>query len=367
MIFEIELIGILTVGLLSSWAVARYFHSFAINHKIIDVPNERSLHVAPKPRAGGVSFFLVFTLAVFILLSSHFISILEASALSCGILVAVVGYWDDRVGLTAAFRIVVHIAAAVLAVSFLGGVVPIQVGFAIYLPRVTVTVIAVGGLVWLTNLTNFMDGVDGIASVEAITTAGICSLLVIHRSGFNGLAILFCVLAAAVAGFLVWNWPPASIYMGDIGSGFLGFTLGVMVYIAVVRHQLSIWPPLILFGVFVVDATWTLVWRMLRAERWYTPHRTHAYQHAATLWGHRNTTLSVACIDLFWLAPWAFFADRQPLLAPLLLVCAWIPLFVLVYWLRAGETSSHGKTVRSQFPLGSANVASTFPYNSQTG
>lgn len=338
MTFLIIAIGILAAGLLS-WALTRYFLSFALDRGIMDVPNGRSSHITPKPRAGGISFFLIFTAAVFILLPLHFLSIREALALSCGILIAIVGYWDDRTGLTPVFRIVVHITAAALAVFCLNGLAPIHLGFAIYLPPAAVAVIAVLGLVWLTNLTNFMDGIDGIASVEAITTAGMCGILIVHRFGFNGLAILFCVLAAAVAGFLVWNWPPARIYMGDVGSGFLGFTLGVMAYIAITRHQLSLWPPLILYGVFVIDATWTLCRRILRGERWYAAHRTHAFQHAALRWGHRKVTLSVAAINISWLAPWAVLADTWPSRGPLLLLCAWTPLVAAAWWLRAGNVS----------------------------
>ena len=331
-------VGVFAAGLLS-WTLTRYFLSFALDRGIMDVPNGRSSHAVAKPRAGGASFFLIFTAAVFILLPLHFLSVREALALSCGILIAMVGYWDDRTGLSPVFRIVVHIAAAVLAVFCLDGLAPIRLGFAIYLPPAAVAVIAVCSLVWLTNLTNFMDGIDGIASVEAITTAGICGILIVHRVGFNGLAILFFVLAASVAGFLFWNWPPAKIYMGDVGSGFLGFNLGVMAFIAITRHQFSLWPPLILYGIFVVDTTWTLCRRMLRAERWYAAHRTHAFQHAAARWGHRKVTLSIAAINLFWLAPWAILADISPSRGPILLICAWAPLVATVFWLRAGHVS----------------------------
>lgn len=346
----ITALGVFAVGLLS-WTLTRYFLSFALDRGIMDIPNRRSSHIIPKPRAGGVSFFVVFTSAVLIFLPLHLLSLRETLALSCGILIAAVGYWDDRDGLAPLFRIVVHIAAAALAVLCLGGLAPIRLGLVIHLPTAVAAVLTVCSLIWLINLTNFMDGIDGIASVEAITTAGICSILIVHRSGFNGLGILFAVLAAAVAGFLVWNWPPAKIYMGDVGSGFLGFTLGVMAYIAITRHQLSLWSPLILFGVFVVDATWTLIRRMLRGERWYAAHRTHAYQNAAVRWGHRKVTLWIAIINLFWLAPWAVLADTWPSWGPLLLLCAWMPLLATAYRLRAGHASSQDAPCRDFTPI----------------
>lgn len=330
--------GIVAAGVLS-WTLTRYFLSFALDRGIMDIPNGRSLHITPKPRAGGVSFFAIFTSAVVILLSLHFLSLRETLALACGIPIATVGYWDDQAGLTPVVRIVVHIAAAALAVFCLDGLGPVRfhVGVAVYLPTAAVAVLAVCSLVWLTNLTNFMDGIDGIASVEAITTAGICGILIVHRSGFLGVAILFFVLAAAVAGFLPWNWPPAKIYMGDVGSGFLGFTLGVLAYMAILHHQLPLWPPLVLYGVFVTDTTWTLCRRVLRGERWYAAHRTHAFQNAAVRWGHRNVTLSLAAMNVVWLAPCAVLADIWPSWGPLLLVCAWAPLVALAIWFRAGS------------------------------
>ena len=196
-------------------------------------------------------------------------------------------------------------------------------------------------LVWLTNLTNFMDGIDGITSVEAITTAGFCGIMIGRRTGMDGLATLFFVIAASVAGFLVWNWPPAKIYMGDVGSGFLGFTLGVMAFIAIRKGQLTVWPTLILYGVFVIDATLTLCRRILSGERWYSAHRTHAFQHAALRWGHQNITLSVAAINVLWLGPWALLSNAWPSRGPILLSCAWTPLVAVALRLRAGRLPEH--------------------------
>lgn len=333
------ILGIVTAGLLSC-ALTRHFLFFAVNRGIMDVPNGRSLHTTPTPRAGGISFFAVFTTAFFILLTVHLISVREVLALSCGILIGLVGYWDDRIGLSPAFRMAVHISASILAVFCLGGFVPIRYWDFLVPPLVLAAAVVIA-LVWLTNLTNFMDGIDGITSIEAITFFTFCGIMIAHRSGFNGLAILCFVFTAAVVGFLVWNWPPAKIYMGDIGSGFLGFTIGVMAYLAISQHELTVWPPLILYGVFIVDATFTLSRRMLCGERWYSAHRTHAFQHAALRWGHKNITLSVAVINVLWLGPWALLSNAWPSRGPILLLVAWTPLVGVAIRLRAGRSPEH--------------------------
>jgi Fuc2NAc and GlcNAc transferase len=118
--------------------------------------------------------------------------------------------------------------------------------------------------------------------------------------GWHG-PVLLC-LAGAVAGFLVWNRCPARIFMGDTGSGFLGFTLGAPAILTLGDGGITLWSWAILLGVFIVDATLTLLRRMLNGERWYQAHRTHAYQHAARRWGsHRRVTVAVLSINVLWL------------------------------------------------------------------
>ncbi len=175
-------------------------------------------------------------------------------------------------------------------------------------------------LAWLINLTNFMDGIDGIAGAEAVTVARICCALSTMAHGVNVVALLFAVLAASATGFLIWNWYPARIFMGDAGSGFLGFCFGALTLLAAFRSALSPF-PLILLGVFVIDASLTLAKRILRRDQWYAPHRSHAFQHLARRFGHECTTLFVIAVNLLWLAPgrrWR--SGARPTLC-----CAWLP------------------------------------------
>jgi Fuc2NAc and GlcNAc transferase len=194
------------------------------------------------------------------------------------------------------------------------------------------------GMVWLVNLYNFMDGIDGIAGVEAVCAAGFgAGLLATH--GMPGLAAVAAVLAASCAGFLFWNWPPAKIFMGDVGSGFLGFSFGLLAVGSARQQAPLLWPWLILLLLFVVDATVTLLRRFFGGERWYEAHRSHAYQHASRRWGHRTVTQMVAALNVVWLFPLSWAATAWPRLAFAFTVVAALPLVCLAVYLKAGSAA----------------------------
>src|SRR5690606_17291136 len=190
-------------------------------------------------------------------------------------------------------------------------------------------------LVWLLNLYNFMDGIDGIASVEAICVAlggALVYLLSVSASGVaaSGGWLPPVLLAAAVAGFLVWNFPPARIFMGDAGSGFIGIVLGVLSIQAAAMQPALLWCWLILLGVFVVDATQTLLRRLLRGEKVYEAHRSHAYQFAARACGrHLPVTLAVLALNVLWLLPVAVLVALGWLDGALGMLIAYAPLLLL--------------------------------------
>jgi len=146
------------------------------------------------------------------------------------------------------------------------------------------------------------------------------------------------VLAAATLGFLIWNWPPARIFMGDVGSGFLGFTVAVL-GLAASRHSampIEMWA--ILSGVFFVDATVTLLRRIVRGDRWFEAHRLHAYQILASRWkAHLPVTVLVIAINVFWLFPWAWIAAIYPARAMLCVAAAMVPLIVTALLVGAGR------------------------------
>jgi len=327
---------ILTSGWLS-WYLTRCYLLFAQDREILDTPNHRSSHSTPTPRGGGISFVIVFLLVSTALGAVDIISFRETLGLLAGVLVAAAGYWDDCVEVSIRLRLMIQIAAASFTIFCFGGIAAVMPPSATRLIAWVVSVFMVLAFVWLINLTNFMDGIDGLAGTEALIVSAVCCLLSAYRHGFDGLPLLFAVLSVSALGFLSFNWSPARIFMGDVGSSFLGYCFAALALLAAVHHRLSLWTPIILLGVFIIDASLTLMTRMARGDKWYSPHHTHAFQHLARRYGHRRTTLTVAAVNIVWLTPWAILADRHPSLGLACLTTAWLPLVVSVYLLRAGQ------------------------------
>ena len=315
---------------------------YALRKNLIDVPNLRSSHASPTPRGGGVAIVIAFFSAAVLLAILGLIGArLLGAVLIGGGALALVGFIDDRWHLRAGLRFSVHLAAAICVVLLIGG-----------LPESTLAswgmhgswiggVIAVLVLVWITNLFNFMDGIDGIAGSEAVFVSGSGALLNLYNGGAPGLTAAMLCLAAASLGFLRWNWPPARIFMGDVGSGFLGFTLGLLGLAVSQRGTIPIEAWGILGGFFLVDATITLLWRVLRGDQWFEAHRMHAYQRLARRWNaHLPVTLAVTVINLAWLLPWAWLTTRMPSNARYFLAAALAPLIVLVVFIGAGRNDN---------------------------
>lgn len=325
--------GLLAVIAAASGILTGALRRYALARSLLDLPNRRSSHLVPTPRGGGVAIVLSFLLALPVIAE-------PAGAwalLGAGAAVAVVGFLDDHRHLAARWRLLVHFAAAAWALAWLGGLAPLRLfGTSVSLGWAG-DLLAVVYLVWLLNLYNFMDGIDGIASVQAISVClGGAALYVLV--GESALAAVPLLLVAAVAGFLCWNFPPAKIFMGDAGSGFLGITLGILSLQAGWVSPELFWGWVILLGVFVVDATWTLLRRLFRGEKVYEAHRNHAYQHAARRFGaHLPVTLGVAAINLFWLLPVALCVAHGSVDGLLGVVVAYAPLAVLAVRFRAGK------------------------------
>lgn len=328
------LVVIVAVSFLTTWLLRRY----ALARSIIDIPNARSSHTVPTPRGGGVAIVLSFLLALPLLALAGFLPWATIWAmLGAGTAIAVLGFLDDHGHIAARWRLLGHFAASVWALYWLGGL-PSLTFFGLELELAWLGhVLAVFYLVWMLNLYNFMDGIDGIASVEAICAClGAC--LLYWLAGFDSLIVVPLVLAMAVAGFLYWNFPPARIFMGDAGSGFLGILLGLLSLQAAWASSKLFWVWLILLGVFIVDATVTLIRRLLRGDKVYEAHRSHAYQFASRHYGrHLPVTLVVAAINLFWLLPLAACVVLWDLDGALALVVAYVPLVLLALRFHAGE------------------------------
>jgi UDP-GlcNAc:undecaprenyl-phosphate/decaprenyl-phosphate GlcNAc-1-phosphate transferase len=243
--------------------------------RVLDHPNERSLHQRPVPRLGGVA------MALGIAAAATLIGELPAW-LIIGLALALISLVDDLRSLPAWVRLATHLCAAIAMLLAL----PISLAW----PLASVLAI---GIAWMTNLYNFMDGSDGLAGGMALI--GFASYgLAAWSGGEYGLALLVFSVAAAALGFLAFNFPPARIFMGDAGSVPLGFAaaavgiLGWRVY--------ALWPwwfPGLVFSPFAVDATVTLVRRVVRREPVWRAHRDHYYQRLVRMgWSQRRTALA---------------------------------------------------------------------------
>jgi Fuc2NAc and GlcNAc transferase len=312
---------------------------YAIKTNMIDVPTSRSSHNEPTPRGGGVSIVLAFFLSICLLSSAGSLSLWDAGIfLICGSAVAAIGFLDDRRPVRAGVRFGVHMVAAILAVSVIGGISERTLGHWGLHGTWIGAVVAVLLIVWTTNLFNFMDGIDGIAGSEAVFVSAAGACLNWHHGGVPALTAAMLCLAAANLGFLKWNWPPARIFMGDVGSGFNGFVLAVFALTTAKSETVPIETWAMLGGFFFIDATTTLVRRVLQGDPWFESHRTHAYQRLAQRWkAHQPVTMLVWVIDLFWLFPWAWLAADTPSNARCYLAVALVPLIGAAVWLGAGR------------------------------
>jgi Fuc2NAc and GlcNAc transferase len=324
-----EQAALLLLAVLLSAALTLLVRRYALSRGVLDHPNARSSHSHPTPRGGGMSIVIVVSITAALFIYHDVSDAVPWAILSGGLAVALVGYLDDRSALPVRVRMIVHVASAAWAVFLLGGMPPIQWGATVVHLGFWGDVLAVFALVWMLNLFNFMDGIDGIAASEATFVAaagaGLCWLVGIH----SATSVTAAAVAAASLGFLLWNWPPAKIFMGDVGSGYLGYVLGVLALAAGCRSPAILWAWLILGGVFFVDATVTLVRRLLRGDRVYEAHRSHAYQWLARRWqSHKSVTITVTAINLLWLLPCASLAALHPRWALWMTLVALIPLGV---------------------------------------
>jgi len=326
--------------LVLSWALTFAARRLALARGLIDVPNERSSHVVPTPRGGGVAIVIASFAAFVYLFATDALDRRAFLALLGGVAVAAIGFVDDRRRIPAAVRLAVHFGAAVWALGWLGGLPPLPIGHTLWSSPLAGGVLGVLGIVWCTNFFNFMDGIDGLAATEGtfVTWAGAALYLQTHATA--GPAAGALALGAACAGFLLWNWPPARIFMGDVGSGYVGYAIAVLTLIAAREQPQSVFAWWTLGGVFFIDATVTLARRVWRGERAHQAHRSHAYQRLAQrLASHGMMTTAVLLVNLLWLLPCAWLANTLPSAAALITGIALTPLILVAIAAGAGRAS----------------------------
>ena len=253
-----------------SFILTALIKHYALHYNILDIPNERSSHMVPTPKGGGLAIVLAWYIGISILFFLKYIDKQLYLTLLSGLLLAGVSIIDDLIDLKPIIRLLVQVLTAILAFLFLNGIRPVAIsGFVISSPILLYPLVIIG-IVWFINLFNFLDGIDGYASLEAIVIALAMFLLTSDN--------VCLVLIASVLGFLYWNWPKARIFMGDIGSTQLGFILIVLGIYFHNKAELSIVHWIMLSSLFWFDATLTLFRRWRNKENLTKAHKKHAYQ-----------------------------------------------------------------------------------------
>ena len=287
------LAGIAVLSFLATFALLRLLLS-RFGRLVLDRPNERSLHQSPVPRTGGIPIVLVAAASLAFGAESLWLPLAVAVALGA------VSFLDDLRGMPAFARLVAHLAASgVVAWYVLSPMHPLELALIVL------------GIAWITNLYNFMDGSDGLAGGMALSGFGAYAFAA-WQAGDAPLAVASVAIASSAAAFLVHNFNPARIFLGDVGAIPLGFLAGAL---GIVGWRDDVWPlwfPLLAFAPFIGDATVTLLRRLLRAERVWQAHRDHYYQRLVRMGlGHRGTAY-IAYAAMLLCAAAALVGRNQP-------------------------------------------------------
>ena len=270
----------------------------------MDIPNVRSSHAEPTPTGGGLSISL--SILFFLMFAWWIDESIRHVVVGLGIggsVVAIVGWLDDHKEISPIIRIILYFFASCWVVYWLGGYTSIKINNDVYDVGMAGNIISVIFITWLINLYNFMDGTDGLAATEAITVS-ILGLIYFWISGEYIAALLCAVILSSSSGFLIWNWYPAKIFMGDGGSCLLGITFGSIALYGDKNDKVSIFVWLVLLSIFISDSTYTLIKRMITGEKWYRAHNSHAYQKLVRMgFSHRQVAMGVFYINIFILSP----------------------------------------------------------------
>ncbi|MEP6506714.1 MAG: glycosyltransferase family 4 protein [Gemmatimonadales bacterium] len=303
----------LIAAVILSWLLASRVRLYALD-RLLDIPNERSSHSAPTPRGGGLAIAFTALGGIVIAAMLQWIdSNLAIALVGGGALIAAVGWVDDHRSLSALTRFAVQFFCAGWAMFWLGGLPSLSIGSASLHLGPAGIALGVIGIVWAINLYNFVDGIDGLAAGEAIST-GVIGGLILLAMGQTGLATVSLLVAAASAGFLPLNWAPARIFMGDVGSGMLGYLFAVLAIASENSGAVPLLLWVLLLGAFVFDATVTLCRRIAHGERWYHAHHSHAYQRMVQAGrSHAQVSTTILFINLI-LAILAIVAWLRPAL-----------------------------------------------------
>jgi len=275
----------------TSFVLTYGIKKYAIHKDILDHPNERSSHDMPIPRAGGLAIIVSFFMGLFYLYYQDVIEQKLLFAFLCSAPLIIISFLDDLYTLSAKLRFFVQVLTVISALYFIGS------------ESILLNILFAFGMLWLINLYNFLDGIDGYA-VSEVVFVSFASYLIFQNE-------LLLILGVSALGFLPFNWQKASIFMGDVGSTFLGFSLGVLVvYHTKLPSDIVIW--LSLLAIFWVDATWTLYRRFKSGHKLTKAHKMHFFQRAIELGlSHQKITIFAMFINIVSFFMLYLFKDTQ--------------------------------------------------------
>ena len=304
--------------IIASYLFVAGIRAWADRKKILDIPNERSSHHKPIPRGGGIAI-VVITMGALWIVYIMYPSVYEIKNIitftMAGIIVAGISLLDDLSSIRNTVRFLVHGFVAIAIIWNIGFIseisIPIIGEIKLQFAGIIITFLFIVGL---TNAYNFMDGIDGIAAVQAII-AGLGWAIIGYFYSHSLILLLGFVVTVSSIGFLIHNWHPARIFMGDVGSAFLGFTFATITIIGVQKDPILVYPGILLVWPFIFDTVYTLIRRMVYRENIFEAHRSHLYQRLVIAgWGHRSVTI----------------------LYGILASVAWIPIGFMVWKIQVG-------------------------------
>lgn len=278
---------------IAAYTGVEIFRRWSLRREIFDLPNERSLHVQPTPRGGGLIIVFI-SLSFYLFYALFFGGRFSRHYFAGAILIAFISWLDDLYSVSILWRFAVQAAAALLIVFALFSDVNFSAPDAESI-KILKSILIFFWIVWLTNAYNFMDGIDGLAGFQAVT-AGIGWSLAGVISQNSALELYGGVIAFSSLGFLIQNWQPAKVFMGDVGSAFLGYSFAVLPFLAAREDDKGyikwVFVGVALLWVFIFDTIFTLLRRILKREKIWLPHRTHIYQRLVVAGlSHRTVTI----------------------------------------------------------------------------
>jgi len=328
---------IIALGGLVCFAVIVVLRRHAHSLGLVQSANQRSSHLGVKPTGGGIGIALGATVAgVWIALGEQIYLLVPVSA-ALGL--ALVGLFDDKDGLDIRLRLLAQALFLAAAIIYLQWVFDLSQYLGWLGPAwLALPIVVLAGVFWI-NLFNFMDGIDGLAASEAVFVLGAMELLVLTQAdpALPGIWLwLFSIVVGALV-FLIFNWQPARIFMGDAGAYFFAIAIVFGALFGVLTDTLSPAAAIILVALFVSDGVVTLVFRMISGQRWREGHRSHAYQHLSRRFSHARVVMLYMGINIFWLLPWAFVAQKVMLNPAVCVFIAYAPLILFMVRSRAGR------------------------------